>query len=77
MGDLPRNHDELTLEMVTDEERDYMYAEYAQRSAGCARTSGSAGGWPRSSSNDRRVAELLHGCCSRSRESVLYYGDEI
>ncbi len=25
-----RNHDELTLEMVTDEERDYMYAEYAE-----------------------------------------------
>jgi maltose alpha-D-glucosyltransferase/alpha-amylase len=25
-----RNHDELTLEMVTDEERDYMWAEYAQ-----------------------------------------------
>lgn len=25
-----RNHDELTLEMVTDEERDYMYAEYAK-----------------------------------------------
>ncbi|HYY89788.1 MAG TPA: maltose alpha-D-glucosyltransferase, partial [Chloroflexota bacterium] len=25
-----RNHDELTLEMVTDEERDYMYTEYAQ-----------------------------------------------
>ena len=25
-----RNHDELTLEMVTDEERDYMYAEYAR-----------------------------------------------
>ena len=24
-----RNHDELTLEMVTDEERDYMYVEYA------------------------------------------------
>ncbi|MDK6479838.1 hypothetical protein, partial [Enterococcus faecalis] len=24
-----RNHDELTLEMVTDAERDYMYAEYA------------------------------------------------
>jgi maltose alpha-D-glucosyltransferase/alpha-amylase len=24
-----RNHDELTLEMVTDEERDYMYAQYA------------------------------------------------
>ena len=25
-----RNHDELTLEMVTDEERDYMYRTYAQ-----------------------------------------------
>src|SRR5258708_34703714 len=25
-----RNHDELTLEMVTDEERDYMYSEYAK-----------------------------------------------
>src|SRR6185503_6388509 len=25
-----RNHDELTLEMVTDEDRDYMYAEYAK-----------------------------------------------
>ena len=29
-----RNHDELTLEMVTDEERDYMYRVYAQRPAG-------------------------------------------
>ena len=29
-----RNHDELTLEMVTDEERDYMYRVYARRSAG-------------------------------------------
>ena len=29
-----RNHDELTLEMVTDEERDYMYRAYAARSAG-------------------------------------------
>src|SRR4051795_9213897 len=37
-----RNHDELTLEMVTDEERDYMYAEYAtdprmKRNVGTAR----------------------------------------
>ncbi|OOK63629.1 alpha amylase, catalytic domain protein [Mycobacterium kansasii] len=30
MGIFLRNHDELTLEMVTDEERDYMYAEYAK-----------------------------------------------
>ena len=39
-----RNHDELTLEMVTDEERDYMYREYARRSARCASTSASAAG---------------------------------
>ena len=30
MGDLSRNHDELTLEMVTDEERDYMYKVYVK-----------------------------------------------
>ncbi|EUA43387.1 maltose alpha-D-glucosyltransferase domain protein [Mycobacterium xenopi 3993] len=30
MGIFLRNHDELTLEMVTDEERDYMYSEYAK-----------------------------------------------
>ena len=29
-----RNHDELTLEMVTDDERDYMYRVFAGRSAG-------------------------------------------
>jgi len=29
-GVVLRNHDELTLEMVTDEERDYMYSEYAK-----------------------------------------------
>jgi maltose alpha-D-glucosyltransferase/alpha-amylase len=72
-----RNHDELTLEMVTDEERDYMYAEYAQD--------------PRMKLNlgiRRRLAPLL----DNSREDiqlatailfslpgspVLYYGDEI
>lgn len=41
-----RNHDELTLEMVTDEERDYMYAEYVT-TRGCARTSASAVVWRR------------------------------
>jgi maltose alpha-D-glucosyltransferase / alpha-amylase len=72
-----RNHDELTLEMVTDEERDYMYAEYAKD--------------PRMKANvgiRRRLAPLL----DNSRDSielftslllslpgspVLYYGDEI
>ena len=40
-----RNHDELTLEMVTDEERDYMYRVYAQDSSGAASTWASGGAW--------------------------------
>ena len=42
-----RNHDELTLEMVTDEERDYMYRVYAARSRRRGSTWASAAGWPR------------------------------
>ena len=49
VGAFLRNHDELTLEMVTDEERDYMYRVYAQRSARCASTWAFAAGWPRCS----------------------------
>jgi len=44
MGIFLRNHDELTLEMVTDEERDYMYNEYAT-TRGCAGTSASGDAW--------------------------------
>ncbi len=72
-----RNHDELTLEMVTDEERDYMYAEYAKD--------------PRMKINvgiRRRLAPLLEGgrgdiellhaiMFSLPGSPVLYYGDEI
>jgi maltose alpha-D-glucosyltransferase / alpha-amylase len=72
-----RNHDELTLEMVTDEERDYMYAEYAKD--------------PRMRLNlgiRRRLAplldagrdeiELMHAILfSLPGSPVLYYGDEI
>jgi maltose alpha-D-glucosyltransferase / alpha-amylase len=72
-----RNHDELTLEMVTDEERDYMYAEYAKD--------------PRMKINvgiRRRLAPLLEGgrdemelmhaiLFSLPGSPVLYYGDEI
>ena len=72
-----RNHDELTLEMVTDEERDYMYAEYAKD--------------PRMKLNlgiRRRLAPLLEGGRNESEllhailfslpgSPVLYYGDEI
>ena len=72
-----RNHDELTLEMVTDEERDYMYAEYARD--------------PRMKANvgiRRRLAPLLENSrdqmelftallLSLPGSPVLYYGDEI
>jgi maltose alpha-D-glucosyltransferase / alpha-amylase len=72
-----RNHDELTLEMVTDEERDYMYTEYARD--------------PRMKANigiRRRLAPLLENdhnqmelftalLLSLPGSPVLYYGDEI
>jgi maltose alpha-D-glucosyltransferase/alpha-amylase len=72
-----RNHDELTLEMVTDEERDYMYTEYAKdplmrRNVGISRRL-----FPLLE-NDRRVAELFHAMLfSMPGSPVLYYGDEI
>jgi maltose alpha-D-glucosyltransferase / alpha-amylase len=72
-----RNHDELTLEMVTDEERDYMYAEFATD--------------PRMKLNlgiRRRLAALLDNGTDEMKlmtailfslpgSPVLYYGDEI
>ena len=72
-----RNHDELTLEMVTDEERDYLWAEYAKD--------------PRMKANvgiRRRLAPLLENdrnqlklftalLLSLPGSPVLYYGDEI
>ncbi len=72
-----RNHDELTLEMVTDDERDYMWAEYAKD--------------PRMKANigiRRRLAPLLDNSrdqmelftallLSLPGSPVLYYGDEI
>jgi maltose alpha-D-glucosyltransferase/alpha-amylase len=72
-----RNHDELTLEMVTDEERDYMYSEYAsdprmRRNVGISRRL-----FPLLE-NDRRQAELLHSLLfSLPGTPILYYGDEI
>jgi maltose alpha-D-glucosyltransferase/alpha-amylase len=72
-----RNHDELTLEMVTDKERDYMYQMYA--------------GDPRSRVNigiRRRLAPLLDNEIDKIRlmnslllsmpgSPIIYYGDEI
>ncbi|CAN5619012.1 maltose alpha-D-glucosyltransferase [soil metagenome] len=72
-----RNHDELTLEMVTDEERDYMYLEYAND----PRMKVNAGIRRRLApllDNDRRVAELLHALLfSLPGSPIMYYGDEI
>ena len=72
-----RNHDELTLEMVTDDERDYMYSEYAKD----PRMKVNIGIRRRLMpllDNDRRVAELFHALLfSLPGSPVLYYGDEI
>ena len=72
-----RNHDELTLEMVTDEERDYMYAAYAadpqmRINSGIRRRLAPL------MENSRPRIELLTGLLlSLPGTPVLYYGDEI
>ncbi len=72
-----RNHDELTLEMVSDEERDYMYGEYA-RDPRMRKNLGIRRRLAPLVDNDRRVAELLHTMLlSLPGSPVLYYGDEL
>jgi maltose alpha-D-glucosyltransferase/alpha-amylase len=72
-----RNHDELTLEMVTDEERDYMYAQYAADSQmrlnlGIRRRLAPL------MENSRRRIELMNSLLfSMPGTPVVYYGDEI
>lgn len=72
-----RNHDELTLEMVTDAERDYMYAEYAHD----PRMKANIGIRRRLApllQNDRTQLELFNALLlSLPGSPVLYYGDEI
>jgi len=72
-----RNHDELTLEMVTDEERDYMYSEYASD----PRMKANIGIRRRLApllDNDRNQLELFTALLlSLPGSPVLYYGDEI
>src|SRR6202167_3398440 len=72
-----RNHDELTLEMVTDEERDYMYRAFAQD----ARMRVNLGIRRRLApllGNHRRTIELNNALlCSLPGTPVIYYGDEI
>jgi len=72
-----RNHDELTLEMVTDEERDYLYYEYAKEprmrlNLGIRRRLAPL------VDNSRRRIETLHALLfSLPGTPVIYYGDEI
>lgn len=72
-----RNHDELTLEMVTDEERDYMYRVYAcdpqaRINLGIRRRLAPL------LNNDRRKIELMNALLfSLPGTPVVYYGDEI
>ncbi|MEX2229453.1 MAG: maltose alpha-D-glucosyltransferase [Dehalococcoidia bacterium] len=72
-----RNHDELTLEMVTDEERDYMYQTYATD----PRMRVNVGIRRRLTpllNNSRRAIELLNSLLfSLPGTPILYYGDEI
>ncbi|MBZ4397529.1 maltose alpha-D-glucosyltransferase [Myxococcus faecalis] len=72
-----RNHDELTLEMVTDEDRDYMYREYAtdprmRINLGIRRRLAPL------MDNGRRRIELMHSLLfTLPGTPVMYYGDEI
>jgi maltose alpha-D-glucosyltransferase / alpha-amylase len=72
-----RNHDELTLEMVTDEERDYMYEGYA-RDPSMRLNVGIRRRLAPLLEGDRRKIELMNGLLmSLPGTPVVYYGDEI
>jgi maltose alpha-D-glucosyltransferase / alpha-amylase len=72
-----RNHDELTLEMVTDEERDYMYKAYA-RDPRMRINIGIRRRLAPLMENDRRQIELLNAMLFTMPGSpIIYYGDEI
>ncbi len=72
-----RNHDELTLEMVTAEERDYLWRTYASDSR--ARINlGIRRRLAPLLDNDRRKIELMNGLLlSMTGTPVVYYGDEL
>jgi maltose alpha-D-glucosyltransferase/alpha-amylase len=72
-----RNHDELTLEMVTDMERDYMYDSYAE-SKTMRLNLGIRRRLAPLLANDRRRMELMNGMLmSLPGTPIVYYGDEI
>lgn len=72
-----RNHNEMTLEMVTDEERDYLSNTYSQDPAAKI-NSGIRRRLTRLLGNDRRKIELMNVLMfSLPGSPVIYYGDEI
>jgi maltose alpha-D-glucosyltransferase/alpha-amylase len=72
-----RNHDELTLEMVTDEERDYMYSQYAadpemRVNVGIRRRLA-----PLMENSRPRIELMISLLFSMPGTPIVYYGDEI
>ncbi|MCD9018262.1 maltose alpha-D-glucosyltransferase [Parachryseolinea silvisoli] len=72
-----RNHDELTLEMVTDEERDYMYKAYVKDPRARINLGIRHRLAPLMSNNRQKIELLNYLLFSLPGTPVLYYGDEI
>lgn len=72
-----RNHDELTLEMVTDEERDYMYRVYAKDPRAKINLGIRRRLAPLLSNNRRRIELMNIILFSLPGTPIIYYGDEI
>lgn len=72
-----RNHDELTLEMVTDEERDYMYKVYVKDPKARINLGIRHRLAPLMANNRKKIELLNYLLFSLPGTPVLYYGDEI
>lgn len=72
-----RNHDELTLEMVTDEERDYMYRVYAKDAKARINLGIRRRLSPLLGNNRRRIEFMNILLFSLPGTPIIYYGDEI
>src|SRR5690554_1907559 len=72
-----RNHDELTLEMVTDEERDYMYKVYAKDPKAKINLGIRHRLSPLMDNNRKKIELLNYLLFSLPGTPVIYYGDEI
>ncbi len=72
-----RNHDELTLEMVTDEERDYMYETYARDPRARINVGIRRRLAPLLGNDTQKIKLLTSLLLSMPGSPILYYGDEI